>query len=470
MKLKRAVQSILFCIIFILITSRVYQVLSWKDTGGDYLTIFNDFYHMEDNLIDVLFMGSSRCYCAIDNSRLWTEYGIASFNFSISGQDLVSTYYCLAEALKTQKPKVVCIESYGAVFEGYQSVGNLYRNTLPLKLSANSYEAVQNLITDGNPMDYWLKWPIIHTRYSELKARDFEKDLPVYLGYQADFHTEEIQGTPLYIGDEAIPTAEKNEEYLGKIIALAKDHDISLCFFVAPYAAPDTDQRIYRYVEQIARANGADFLNMLALKEELGMDTHTDYNNWFHTNYFGAEKVTHYMGEYLKAHYALPDRRDDVRYHIWDEDAVVRFHEVQNELTIRRTSDVINYLNLIPGLKGYTVFISTEGDYLSGDADIFGYLNGIGISEEFYSGRHVWIWEDGQITYVSPETDFLQYGDLPYSEYAVSGSQADHTILISRTPYQKTTDGINIIIYDNILGEVADAVGFYAPGSYAMTR
>lgn len=472
MKRKRALQSILFCVVFLIVINGIYPVLSWKDTGGDYHSVFDTFYDLDGDLVDVLFMGSSRCYCAINNSILWNEYGIASFSLSISGQDLASTYYCLVEALKTQTPKVVCIESYGAVLDGYEVIGNLYRNTLPYKLSPNSYEAAQSIVTEGNPLDYWLKWPIVHTRYSELTRKDFETDFPAYLGYSADFHTEPIQNTPLYTGKEAVPTSERNEEYLRRIIALAKEHDISLCFFVAPYAASEKEQKIYNYVKQLAEENQAAFLNMLTLDDELEMDVQTDYINWFHTNYFGAEKISHYMGRYLKEHYSLPDRHGDGRYALWDEDAIVRQHEVQNELVLRKTSDMTDYLTLLPQLDGYTVFLSTDGKYISDNSgtDVLEYLRGLGVNEEYYTGRHIWIWEDGQIIYTSPDTDFLEYGDLPGAEYALISSKIANSVLIDKTSHRKTPDGINVVVYDNVLKEVVDSIGFYSIESYSTIR
>ena len=60
-----------------------------------------DFRKSENDLIDIIFLGSSHCYCTIYPDVLWGNYGFSSFNLTVSAQDKDSTYYLLKEALKT---------------------------------------------------------------------------------------------------------------------------------------------------------------------------------------------------------------------------------------------------------------------------------------------------------------------------------------------------------------------------------
>ena len=49
-------------------------------------------------------------------------------------------------------------------------------------------------------------------------------------------------------------------------------------------------------------------------------DWQTDtFDHGEHMNLSGAQKVTHFMGEYLKRNYELPDRREDAEYRDWKE-------------------------------------------------------------------------------------------------------------------------------------------------------
>lgn len=465
---KRIAKTVVFCAVLLFLINRVYGVLAWKDTAGDYDSSVNSFYDLDENVVDVLFMGSSHCYGSIVNAMLWEEYGIASFNIAISGQDLEATYYTLREALKTQSPKVVCIEMYYAALEGYQVKGNLYRNTLSLRMSLNSYEAVKNLVQEEDYMDYWLKWPIIHTRYAELQKEDFGVDRPAYLGYRAGFLANSIREIKPYDGEETLPPPEKNEKYIRLIMDLAKENDIELCFFLAPYAAEEWEQKVFRHVENMVRENGVDFINMIDRKTVLGMNENTDFIDYGHTNYYGAIKVTAYMGEYLNSTYELPDRRGSgAKYAVWDEDAEVRRHEVQNQQLFQKNADVDSYLRRIGAMEGYTFFVFTSGDYLSEDKDISESLSIAGIGEEFFNGCHVWVYEDGQLSYMTEGETFIHYEDLTYGEYAVVGTGQNPSLYIDGIQYGATANGINVVVYDNVLGEVVVSVGFDGLQEYA---
>lgn len=468
---KRVIRTVLFCTIFVILLHSVYQVLSWKDTAGGYGSTVNSFYKLDEDLVDVLFLGSSHCYCSINNSILWKNYGIASFNLAISGQELVNTYHTMVEALKTQKPDVVCVELFYALSEGdYVLDSNFYRNVLPFRLSANSYEAVRAMVNEDEPLDYWLKWPIIHTRYAELQKEDFESDLPVYIGYQAEFRIGDTWEASPYQGQEPIPASEESELYIRKIIELAEEEGIELCFFVAPYAAGEEAQGVFNYVAGIAEEHDVDFLNLTRPIEGLSLDLNSDYIDWGHTNYYGAEKVTSYMGEYLHSNYTLPDRRGDDRYGLWEEDALARQHEYQNQQLFLQTADIRSYLDLAGSMDGYTFFIFTVGEYVAEDVDISNHLEWAGIGEEYYDGHHMWVISDKKRVYVSEEDDFLHYSDLTRDEYVVSGVQGKLSLFVDRTAYGVVQDGFNIVVYDNVLGRVVDSIGFQALQQYAPVR
>ena len=146
MKIKNAAKIVIFCILFLFLLNRIYDIFSWKDTAGDYYSSMDSFYDLEKDMVDVLFLGSSHVYCSVIPAQLWEDYGMASFNMAISGQDLASSYYSFKEALKTQDLDVVCVDLYGCVFHGYLIEGNLYRNTLSRKLSFTSIEAVNSIV------------------------------------------------------------------------------------------------------------------------------------------------------------------------------------------------------------------------------------------------------------------------------------------------------------------------------------
>ena len=71
MKIWNWVKCALFLVVLGLVVSSVYNVLKWKDTNGEYLSSVEQLYATPDGLIDVVFVGSSHCYCGIHPAVLW---------------------------------------------------------------------------------------------------------------------------------------------------------------------------------------------------------------------------------------------------------------------------------------------------------------------------------------------------------------------------------------------------------------
>ena len=52
----------------------------------------------------------------------------------------------------------------------------------------------------------------------------------------------------------------------------------------------------------------------------------------------------------------------------------------------------------------------------------------------------------------------------------IHGNDGQMHIIIERQEYMRANPGIDILLYDNILEEVADIVGFQAAGDYICIR
>ena len=53
--MKKVIRGIVFLIITVMVIIRVYNVVKWKDTTGDYLSSTSQLYATDDNLIDIVF-------------------------------------------------------------------------------------------------------------------------------------------------------------------------------------------------------------------------------------------------------------------------------------------------------------------------------------------------------------------------------------------------------------------------------
>ena len=82
--MRKFLRGLLFTILVVWAVWGSYRILSWKDTTGGYLSSTQQLSHTGEGLIDVLFLGSSHCYCSVYPDYLWRDSGIASFDLAIS--------------------------------------------------------------------------------------------------------------------------------------------------------------------------------------------------------------------------------------------------------------------------------------------------------------------------------------------------------------------------------------------------
>lgn len=467
----RITKIIAFCLIFVSLFNYSYKILSWKDGVGGYAsamtTLYND---LEDDIADVLFLGSSHCFCSISNTQLWDEYGIGAFNMVVSGQDLASTYYCMDEVLKTQSPKVICVELMGITIEEHAVVANIYRNTLGFKYSKNFFGIVDAIAPDEDKKDYLLKWPIIHTRYRELEKEDFIHLSPSYLGGNGG--SENIRDVgELYVYQEhdTIPISAQNEEWLNKIINLANEKNIDLVFFIVPYITEEDTQKQFRYVEQLAAYHNITVINYFDKINEIGFDAHTDFQDKGHTNGNGAKKITSHIGAYLKENYDLPDRRGDEQYKLWEENSIVLSRRtLANEL--RTTNDINLYFDKIKQNDKYTIIITSNGNYNNDGSNTLDCFDTIGIDKSFSINGGACVIDNNKIIYLTNEKEFNYYYDMSESVVSLKGNAGNNVISVNRSPKKLVDDGFNIVIYDNILKETIDCFGLHAPKNYKLIR
>ena len=85
-----------------------HNVLLLKSEDG--ISQCRSLYKQKKDSIDVLFLGSSRIFCNVRTGILWDEYGIASYDLGGAETTMMSSFYHLSEALKTQHPEVVVLE------------------------------------------------------------------------------------------------------------------------------------------------------------------------------------------------------------------------------------------------------------------------------------------------------------------------------------------------------------------------
>ena len=470
--MKKFISCVLFIVLLSLTIYRVYNILSWKDTTGDYLSSTQQLYATEEDLMDVIFVGSSHVYCGIYPEKLWGTYGIAGFNMSISGQDKNSSYHTIKEVLKTQSPKVVLVDMYGLMFDVHGVQGNVYRNMLAMRTSQNSVELVKDYVAEEEQMDYILRWPIIHTRYKELDKYDFVQYEPSVYGRGNYVVWETIpvgKPTEAIECDEIGDLGETNEKWLNELYGLSVENDFELVFMVMPFAATKDNQMIINAAKAFADEKEIDFLDFNKMGEQIFLDYASDFSDAFHLNVNGANKITAYLGEYLSINYGLIDNRGDERYWQWD-DAFIYYEQLEKEYYLAQMQTIEDYVRFLDSMQHITCVVSLEGEYKESTLDIKGALSDMGITEEEYEAGGTFLYKDGKVEKIldadSTETvvhELNEYDAFKIQNEKLLNEDADNLsdIMLNLEPVGCVFNGATFAVYDDFQKKLINKKGFY---------
>jgi len=273
--------------------------LTYEDLG-------NLIYEPKDSL-DYIIIGDSEGQASISPMAIWQKYGYTGYNCSVPLQNAQDTYYTLEEILDLQKPKVVLLETNlfyrnFSIFDSFVNITDKYAfNIFPLLQHHNNWK---NLCMSQE-----------ETKHMRTCKRDFFKGfnfstkiIPYTDGpyVHAEKKAEKINTAPLY--------------YIDKITRLCKKKNIQLILFSAPTPMNWTYAKHNR-TSAFAEKNSLAFIDFNLDISGVTFDWSKDTRDkGDHINFFGAKKVTDYMGNYLSINACLHDHRKQSQYAYWNDD------------------------------------------------------------------------------------------------------------------------------------------------------
>lgn len=112
------------CIICMVLYASAVVRPKYEELPNDLTAKIKGFYALEDNTMDVLFMGTSHTYYGFNPSILYKETGLSSYVFAGECQPISVTYHYLVEALKTQSPSLVVLDVFALLPTSYKCQNN----------------------------------------------------------------------------------------------------------------------------------------------------------------------------------------------------------------------------------------------------------------------------------------------------------------------------------------------------------
>ncbi len=274
-------------------------------------------YYAEENPHDVIFIGDCEVYENFSPAAMYEEHGITSYIRGSAQQLIWQSYYLLEEVFERESPKVVVYNVQSMKYSEPQSEAYNRMTLDGMPLSKTKIDAIKASMTeDEELMSYLVPLLRYHSRWSELSAEDieymFRRDPVTVAGYLMRADVEPMTKLPTVPVLEDYTIDNICWEYLDKMREKCDAEGAKLVLIKSPSLWPhwydEWDAEIQGYAEKY----GLDYINLLPLSEEIGLDMQTDtYDGGLHLNVYGAEKLSRYFARILSEDYGVPDRRGD---------------------------------------------------------------------------------------------------------------------------------------------------------------
>lgn len=299
------------------------------NTVNDYNSIIN-----KKKDIDIAIYGSSHAYCSYNPRIIDSITKTRSFNFGNGGQHLLVSKYVLDETLKKTSPKLVVLDLFSPflkrpskeMYISLQTYNYYYFNfsldKIRSVLNVFPSQNVSSVIFPGlNRKDFKYDFKLErNTRYKypkssnanpyrgyvgfNLKMKEKEDDLSIkqLLAFKNHVETSKKKYDKLTVEEkiDLLDFIEKVQLNGGEVLLVVSPY----------YDAFKVDSQygeFYNFIMDLSESKNIKLLDFNMLWEKLNFNK-DDFKDKSHLNLKGGNKVSKYLGEYIKENYNLPSR------------------------------------------------------------------------------------------------------------------------------------------------------------------
>ena len=320
----KKVIAILISIVVLFISINYLGILLRPiDTDGPTQAIEN-FHNMPKNSIEVIGYGSSHMWKTLNPIIMYEKYGIGAYNYGCNWQRLNTTLLFLEESLLFQSPKIVIVETYGInkIHKDVDVNGEIYYTRAIKNFDGKRRYLKQVFGNDWEKyFSYYFPLYIFHDNWVNLKKANFASiDYSwKYKKYMGGTFTDAIKEITIgkYTANTQKEINEDSIKILDRIMQLSKEHNFKVIFITVPYGTNET----FDYSDAMtkyANDNGAIYIDLFKKIDELKLDGKTDFQDLGHVNITGANKISNYLGKFIKDNYDVTDMRQ-VENNLWQQ-------------------------------------------------------------------------------------------------------------------------------------------------------
>ena len=271
--------------------------------GGVHDQAANGILSEPENTIDMLVLGDSETYCSIVPLRLWEKQGITSFVCGTSAQKLCYSEEFLHKAFRNQSPNVVILET-NAIYREFSV----------------SDEIIHKADRIFPVFRYHDRWKTFNDRDASLAAK--YSYMEGSKGYMYNVSVDPADTTGYMKADKRVnPVSKRNAEYVKSIKEFCDKKGAKFILLSTPSTKNWNSQR-HNGIVQLAEELGVEYIDMNTESADVGIDWSRDTRDkGNHLNFYGAVKVTDWLGNYFKESGLLEDHRGNESYaEAWNGD------------------------------------------------------------------------------------------------------------------------------------------------------
>ncbi len=418
---------------------------------------------------------------------MYEKYGICAYNLGTEQQPLLGSCYWLEEAYRLHPDTLttVVLEVQELTSVSYDA---FYRKALdPMRFSSVKYRAVKEYTArdEAETKDVIsCLFPILsyHERWKELTEEDFLKAFSEPESYLRGYDyvtTREIEVVREY--DDVLPfTGELDPEvgetelveeslyYFAKMTEFCEEHGLQLVLVKTP---TDTwTSADHNAVQMLADSYGLDYYDFCfsPYADDIEFSIALDIID-NHMNYYGARKLTAYMGNCLVEYYGNQDVRGKDGYEFLEEELTAYKRRIISA-SLREETDPAEYLSALMNEEGFSILITVCDEAANSlteeQREIFASLGLTQLSVLAPQSSYIAVIENGIV-----EKEMAGMENLTLSGTLVDGSTYSlnsagfnaglySSCMLNGEEYSECGRGLNITVYDNQRQEIVDTTYF----------
>lgn len=313
--MKRTWKEPIYALCFLLTAALLIGLVSaaFRPLRVDYGAVWGPYLAEPEDSLDYLYLGSSYAYCDVDPAVIYENSGLTGYVLAGPEQTLSQTYWYLKEALKTQSPGAVLLETSALHFDRYQNYTQINVGYMPFGLNKLGaiFNASEPSLRTGLLFDLYF----YHNRWKDLAPADAARallpsgtdQLKGYTAVEGVF--EEITGGPYLREVKESAVYESNMADLARIADLCRDRGIPLIVVFHPTYSRLTPEVYERVRQDIAGTDPSiRFYDWSGEVESIGLTPELHFYDPGHLNRPGAAIFSAWLGGFLSDELALSPR------------------------------------------------------------------------------------------------------------------------------------------------------------------